>query len=178
MKEWNVVVTSYMRQEDRLFKELAGLGEFHHSGFREVIIGLVPDVGEFLETLRRWWDAKPFLQDLLSAVVPLRSVFPFTLENLLPRLKEAALALGPEIGDRAFYVRVKRRGHKGELSSQELEQDLDEFLKDELAARGQQCHIDFESPEIILVVEIIHNQCGLGLVSRELKARYPFIKVK
>ena len=132
MKEWNVVLTSYMRQEHRLLGELAGLGAFQTSGFKEVIIGLVPDVGEFLETLRRWWDEKLFLQDLLSAVVPLKLVFPFTLENLLPRLKAEALALGPEIGDRAFYVRLKRRGHKGELSSQPVEQALDQFLKEEL----------------------------------------------
>ena len=178
MKEWNVVVTSYMRQERRLLQELAGLGEFQPSGFREVIIGLVPDSGEFLETLRRYWDEKPFWQDLLSSVVPLRTVFPFTLENLGPRLKEAALALGPEIDDRAFYVRLKRRGHKGEFSSQEVEQGLDQFLKEELEARGQKCHIDFEAPEVIVVVETIHNQCGLGLITREMKERYPFIKVK
>jgi len=29
-----------------------------------------------------------------------------------------------------------------------------------------------------VVVEIIHNQCGLGLITREMKERYPFIKLK
>lgn len=178
MKDWNVVVTSFMNQEYRLLPELAGLGDFHPSGFRDVIIGKVPDVGQFLETLRRSWDEKPFLPELLSTMVPLREVFPFSLENLEERLREKVLALGPEIGDRAFYVRLKRRGHKGELSSQLLEQGLDQFLKEELGSRGQKSHIDFEAPEVIVVVEIIHNQCGLGLVTREMKERYPFIKVK
>ncbi len=178
MKEWNVVVTSFMGQERRLRRELTGLGEFQSSGFREVIVGLVPDVGEFLETLKRFGDEKPFLAEFLSAVVPLREVFPFTLENLVARLQERTLALGPEIDDKAFYVRLKRRGHKGELDSQAVEQALDEFLKEELASRGQKCHIDFAAPEVIVVVEIIHNQCGLGLVTREMKERYPFIKVK
>ncbi len=178
MKEWNVVVTSHMDQEHQLRRELEGLGEFQPSGFREVMLGRVPHVEEFLETLRRLWEEKPFLPELLSTVVPLRLVFPFTLENLVERLKEETLILSPEIGDRAFYVRMKRRGHKGELSSLEVEQALDQFLKDELAARGQKGHIDFDNPEIILVVETIHNQCGLGLVSREMKERYPFVKVK
>jgi tRNA(Ser,Leu) C12 N-acetylase TAN1 len=178
MKEWNVVVTSHMNQERRLLRELEPLGEFHPSGFREVIIGQVPDVPGFLEILRQYWAEKPFFPHLLSTVVPLRVVFAFTLENLLLRLKEEALALGPEIGDAPFYVRMKRRGHKGELSSLEVEQALDEFLKEELAARGQRCHIDFDQAEVILIVETIHNQCGLGLVTREMKERYSFIKVK
>jgi len=178
MKDWNVVVTSFMNQEYRLLTKLAGLGDFHLSGFREVIIGKVLDVGQFLETLKRYWDEKPFLPELLSTIVPLREVFPFTLENIEERLREKVLALIPEIGDRAFYVRLKRRGRKGELSSQEMEQTLDQFLKEELASRGKKSRVDFEAAEVMVVVELIHNQCGLGLVTREMKERYPFIKVK
>jgi len=178
MKDWNVVVTSFMNQEHRLLLELTGWGDFQPSGFREVILGKVPDLDKFLETLKHLWDKQPFLPELLSSVVPVREVFPFTLENLLPKLQEKVLALGPEIDDHAFYVRLKRRGHKGELDSQQMEQALDQFLKEELESRGQKCHIDFEAPEVIVVVETIHNQCGLGLVTREMKERYPFIKVK
>jgi tRNA(Ser,Leu) C12 N-acetylase TAN1 len=178
MKDWNVVLTSHMDQERQLLRELEGLGEFHPSGFREVILGKVADIEKFLEILRQFWEEKPFLPELLSTVTPVRLIFPFTLENLVERLKEEALILAPEIGDRAFYVRMKRRGHKGEISSLEVEQALDEYLKAGLTARGHQAHVDFEAPEVILVVETIHNQCGLGLVTREMKERYPFIKVK
>lgn len=178
MKDWNVVITSHMGEESRLLRELEDLGEFHPSGFREVILGKVPDVAGFLETLRRGWEEKPYLPIILSTVIPVRVVFPFTLENLLPQLRERVLDFIPEIGNAPFYVRMKRRGHKGELSSQEVEQALDPFLLEELAARGLKGHIDFDAPEVILVVETIHNQCGLGLVTREIKERYPFIKVK
>ncbi|MBM4295085.1 MAG: hypothetical protein FJ126_09330 [Deltaproteobacteria bacterium] len=178
MKEWNVVITSQMGEEPRLLKELADLGEFHPSGFRAVFLGKVPDVGGFLETLNRHWEEKPYLPHLLSTVTPIRTVFPFTLENLSSRLREKVLDFIEEIGDAAFYVRMKRRGHKGELSSQEVEQALDRFLLEELEARGRQGHIDFEAAEVFVVVETIHNQCGLGLVTREMKEKYPFIKVK
>jgi len=178
MKDWNVVITSHIYQESRLLRELRGLGDFHLTGFHSVLVGQVADIYEFMEIVRGRWEKMPFLPEILSSVVPIRKVFPFTLENLLARLQEEALALGPEIGDRAFYVRMQRRGHKGELSSQEVEQALDQFLKDELTARGQKCHIDFAAAEAVVVVETIHNQCGLGLVTREMKERYPFIKVK
>ena len=178
MKDWNMVLTSQMGQERRLLQEMAGYGEFHASGFRAVVIGKVPDTSEFLETLKRAWETQPFLPEILSTALPVQGVFPFTLENLLDRLKQEALSLLPEIDAKPFYVRVKRRGHKGEISSQAVEQALDRFLLDELAARGRQGRIDFQEPEVILFIELLHNQCGLTLITREMKERYPFIRVK
>ncbi len=178
MKDWNVVVTSQMGQEPRLLRELAGLGEFQASGFREVLIGKVPDQWEFLENLRKRWQEQPFLPEILSTAAPLTALFAFTLENLLPRLREAARAFLPHLANRSFYVRVKRRGHKGEIKSQEVEQDLDRFLLDALAAQDTPGRIDFHDPDAILLVELLHNQCGLGLISREMRRQYPFIKVK
>ena len=55
---------------------------------------------------------------------------------------------------------------------------LNHFLLDELTARGQKCRVDFTAAEIIVVIEAIHTQCGLDLVTKEMKARFPFIKVK
>lgn len=178
MKDWNVVLTSQMGQENRLMREISEYGEFQFSGFRAVIIGKVADPQEFLESLKHAWETQPFLPSILSTAVPVRVVFPFTLDNLMDRLKQEALAFLPEIDEKRFYVRVKRRGHKGEVSSLEVEQTLDRFLLEELAARGQQGRIDFHEPEAILFIELLHNQAGLTLITREMKERYPFIKVK
>jgi adenylyl- and sulfurtransferase ThiI len=115
---------------------------------------------------------------MLSTATPIQALFPFTLEDLLERLKLEALAFLPAIGEKPFYVRVKRRGHKGEISSQEVEQALDRFLLDELATQGREGRIDFNQPDCILLVELLHNQGGLTLITREMKERYPFIKVK
>lgn len=178
MKDWNVILTSRMGQEHRLLQEMADYGEFHGSSFREVVIGKVPDLAEFMEILKHNWETQPFLPEILSTAMPVQALFPFTLENLLDRLKQEALVLLPRLAGQAFYVRVKRRGHKGEISSQEVEQALDRFLLDELAARGQQGRVDFDRPDVILFVELLHNQCGLTLITKDMKARYPFIKVK
>jgi tRNA(Ser,Leu) C12 N-acetylase TAN1 len=176
MKDWNVVITTHMYQENRLMLELADLGEFGHSGFTSVVVGKVRDLHEFLETLRNRWEHAPFLYDeILGSVVPVRVMFPFTLESLLERLQEEALALGPELQGKAFYVRMKRRGHKGEISSQEIEQALDRFLKEKVCEPEDRCHIDFEQADVIVMIETVHNQCGVGLITREMKERYPFI---
>lgn len=178
MPEWNVVLTSHTNQEQRLRLELADLGEFRPTGFREVLTGQVPDTLAFLERLRKRWLEQPFLPEILSTVVPVRAMFPFTLENLVARLEEHLKPLAPEIGAQPFYVRLKRRGHKGVIASQEVEQALDRFLKEEIAALGLTPTIDFTDPGVIVVVETIHTQCGVGLITREMKARYPFVKVK
>ena len=88
MRDWNVVVTNSKNNERRLLQDLKKLGEFKRSGFREVIIGKVKEVGEFLETLKRCWEDRPFLRHFLSTVVPLRVVFLFTMESLEGRLKQ------------------------------------------------------------------------------------------
>lgn len=178
MKEWNVVLTSHPNQERRLLQELVGLGEFQPSGFREVIIGLVGDLNTFLETLRHRWQKQPFLPEILSTVIPVRAMFPFTTADLMTRLQEHLTPLAQEIGDRSFYVRLKRRGHKGELHSQEIEQALDRFLTEEITTLGFSPVIDFTEPQCIVVVELIHNQGGVGFMTQEHKARYPFIKVR
>ena len=178
MKDWNLVITSFMRQERRLLQELSGMGEFQPSGFAAVILGKVSDVHAFMEKLRELYGKSPVLSDLLSTVVPVRTVFPFTLENLETRLEEEIRALAPEIGGRAFYVRMKRRGHKGELKSVELEQTLDRFLKEEFCSQGQNCFVDFQAAEVIVVIETVHSQCGVGLVIREMKERYPFVRIE
>jgi len=175
MHEWNVVLTSHPNQEQRLLQEVAGLGEFQPSGFREVIVGLVADLQAFLETLRQRWQTQPFLPEILSTVAPVRAMFPFTLDDLRDRLQEHLEPLAREIDGRPFYVRLKRRGHKGKIHSQEVEQALDDFLKKEIAAQGFSPVIDFTEPECVVVVEIIHNQAGVGFVTREHLARYPFL---
>jgi|UniRef100_A0A7C5EW59 tRNA(Ser,Leu) C12 N-acetylase TAN1 len=178
MKDWNVVLTSHINQERRLMRELADLGEFAPSGFREVVLGRVAEVPGFLTAIMQRWKEQPFFQEVLSSVVPVRLVFPFTLENLVPRLMEHLRPWAAEIGARPFFVRLKRRGHKGEIKSQEVEQTLDRFLKEEIAGLGFTPTIDFSHPEAIVVVEVVHNQCGLGLITRELMEGYPFIRIK
>lgn len=178
MKDWNVILTSPMGEERRLLQEVRDYGEFQPSGFRAVMVGKVADPMGFLETLKHKWETQPFFALMLGTATPIQAFFPFTPANLMERLRQKALAFLPAIGEKPFYVRVKRRGHKGEISSQEVEQTLDRFVLDELAAQGLQGRIDFNRPACLLMVELLHDHCGLSLITREMQERYPFIKVK
>jgi tRNA(Ser,Leu) C12 N-acetylase TAN1 len=83
-----------------------------------------------------------------------------------------------KIEDKKFYVRVKRRGHKGEISSQEIEREIAGFLVGNLEKTGKEAHVSFDDPDIIILVETIGNWAGVTSITREMKERYALLKVK
>lgn len=74
--------------------------------------------------------------------------------------------------------RVKRRGHKGELSSLEIEKEMSAFIINALENAGKQAQVNFEDPDKFIIVETIGNRAGVGLITREMRERYPLIRVK
>lgn len=73
---------------------------------------------------------------------------------------------------------MERRGFKGRLNSLEIEQEMDRLLKERLLKAGKGCEIELEDPDDILVVETVADWCGVSFITREMKERYPFIKVR
>jgi tRNA(Ser,Leu) C12 N-acetylase TAN1 len=185
MKDWNLVVTSAAggMKERLLLRELRQLGEFAPAGFRSVYLGRAEDVGKFLGDLREATELMPEAFAALGHVVPIDETHSFEPGEFREAARQAVLPLAERIGPRRFIVRAKRRGYKGVLSSLEVERELAELLLAELERAGFEpkdniAKIDFEDPDVILAVEIFPNRFGLSLISREMKARYPFIKVK
>jgi pyruvate/2-oxoglutarate/acetoin dehydrogenase E1 component len=41
-----------------------------------------------------------------------------------------------------------------------------------------QVHLSFGDPNVIIIVETVGNWIGVASITREMKERYPFIKVK
>jgi tRNA(Ser,Leu) C12 N-acetylase TAN1 len=115
----------------------------------------------------------------LSQIVPIEKSFDFDLADFKDRLKEALLPSARELENNSkFCVRVKRRGHKGELSSQDIEKEMAAFIIDALEKDGKQAQVRFEDPDKLIIVETIGNRAGVGLIPREMRERYPFIRVK
>lgn len=178
MEEFNILATAQRAEEGRLLRALRRLGEFTHSGFRDVVIGRVKDIERFLEEIEVLRQRSPNEIAALSQIVPIERSFRFNLENIMDKLKEALLPYADVIDSKSFYVRVVRRGHKGELSSLEIEQALDAFMRAELEKRSQEVRIDFKDPDLIIVVETVADLAGVGLISRQMKEKYPFIRIK
>jgi len=114
----------------------------------------------------------------LSQVVPLERTFHFNLPDFMDRLKETISPYAERIKDKKFYVRVKRRGHKGEISSQEVEKESAGFILETLEKAGKQAHVKFDDPDAIIVVETIADWAGLAFITRQMKEKYPLVKIK
>jgi tRNA(Ser,Leu) C12 N-acetylase TAN1 len=37
--------------------------------------------------------------------------------------------------------------------------------------------VDFHDPDIIIAIEIVGDECGIGFITKSLRERYPFVKV-
>ena len=174
LKPWNVLVTSLLGQERIVFRKLRQAGEFRRCDFKDVFLGWTDDMEAFLGAVL----VNTLLRERVGKVVPIELTFSFQAEDFEEKLGTAALSLLPRLADSSFHVRMERRGFKGRLNSLGIEQEMDRLLKERLLAAGNGCEIDFKDPDHIVVVETVAAWGGVGLITREMKERYPFIKVK
>lgn len=178
MTAWNVLATAQPHQLQRLFDILRAHGEFQHAPFRGVIVGLVADPGALFEALLAREARKGGTLAAIGHIVPIDRTFGFEPEALEALLREAVAPYAAAIAAGGFHVRMERRGLKGLLHSQPIEQALAEHLLALLEGAGQAARIDFSDPDAVVVVETLGNLCGVGLVTRALTARYPFVHAR
>ncbi len=177
--KWNVLATAFMRKERHLLRFLREYGEFRGSGFRDVVVGQVESVEAFLDALADTRREHPGRLRHLSQIVPVDKTFQFELSDFRVKLKDAVVPYAEQLeNDCRFSIRVKRRGHKGVLSSLEIEKEMTVFLLDVLEKSGKQARVSFEDPDKFIIVETIGNRAGIGLITRAMRERCPFIRVK
>jgi tRNA(Ser,Leu) C12 N-acetylase TAN1 len=174
---WNLIVTSRQGAQRRLRRALYRLVGLERSGFRNVLVGHVQDAEAFLAALGELRSARPALDRWLGKAIVVERTFPVDPATFQARLREEAAGFVDRLAGRSFHVRVERRGHKGVIDSHACEQALGAFLWAALEGRGARPVVDFEDPDAVLVVELIGDTAGLALVTRELRARFPFVKV-
>ena len=178
MKEWNILATATREQERYLLRFLNGYGEFKGSGFRDVVLGRVEEIDVFLRALENLREENPIKLNPLSQIVPLEKTFHFNLSDFKDILKEILSSYVDRIENKKFYLRVKRRGHKGEISSLEVEKEVADFIMGSLEKAGKKAHVSFNDPDCILIVETIRNWAGVGFITKEMKEKYSLIKIK
>ncbi len=175
--DWNVVATTQSDSFLRAQQLLARFGAVASTDLYNVIVMRVNDPSAFLRAFADRAATDPRLLNSIARIVPLRHTFDFSgRDEFERRATESILRLAGELEGRSFHVRVKRRGHKGEISSRSEETLLQTVLIGELARRGRPGRISYDDPDAIIDVETAGDRAGLSLWTREDIARFPFLK--
>jgi tRNA(Ser,Leu) C12 N-acetylase TAN1 len=172
-----VLATALEGRRDALLAALRPLGTFGGSGYRNVLVGFVPDVTAFLEAVREELLRGGLLSSALARVVPVELHTEIDPADAAAMLAAAAEPLLDRLATGTFYVRVERRGLKGKIDSAALERDVGTRLWRALEARGQVPRVVFHDPDHVLAIETLGRNAGLALLSRTLRMRYPFVRV-
>ena len=178
VEEWNILATAQKGQERYVLRFLKSRGEFRRSGYRDVVLGYVADVPAFLDALESIRAEAPQKLRSLGQIVPLERNFEFDVADFRDRAKEAVVPYIDQLENCRFFVRVVRRGHKGEISGMETEKELDGFILESLEKKGKQATVNIEEFEKMIIIETVENRAGAGLITKELKEKYPLVKVK
>lgn len=177
LPSWNVVVTAKDHEQRHLARLVKRLGDFRWTPFLGLLVGRVEDHEAFCEQLCRSEEQRPGFLRPLARLIPIDRMFTFQVEHLPDQLARAVLAYADRIDSGSFYVRIERRGHAGDIHSQLLEQKLGRTLLTHLREQGAAPLIDFKDPDVIVAVELIGDECGVGLITRTMRKRFPFVKV-
>ena len=177
LPSWNVVVTAKDHEQRHLARCVKRLGDFRWTPFLGLLVGRVEDHEAFCEQLLRSEEERPGFLRPLARLIPTDRTFVFQVEHLPSLLERAVLAYADRIDSGSLYVRIERRGHAGDIHSQPLEQQLDPTLLAHLREQGAVPLIDFKDPDAIVAVELIVDECGVGLITRTMRERFPFVKV-
>jgi len=178
MAGWNVLATSLEGHRDTLLMQLRRFGRFRGAGYRNVVVGQVEEVPVFLERVREALARDPFLPSALAKLVPIEKTVRIEARNAATTLTEAAEPFLDRLAGGSFFVRLERRGLKGQLHSPTLEREVADPVWRALESRGTHPRVDFRDPDNILVIETIGDEAGLTVLSRALRHDYPFVKVR
>lgn len=178
--DWNVIVTVRPgpQHEQEALSALARFGRFRPTHFRDVCLGQVRDTAAFLEALRSALEEQPHWTDCIARVIPAEQTVSFTPETLLERLKEAIAPLATRVSKGSFCVRLERRGLAGRVRTQEIEAALGDHVSELAAAQGTELQVDLKDPDFVIAAEIVGQECGVSLLSRALRERYPFVQTR
>jgi tRNA(Ser,Leu) C12 N-acetylase TAN1 len=177
---WNVIVTteSGRRRFRTAFDGLRRLGAFWTVPFKGVCVGHVADVPAFLEALR---GAKARGEPWALAVaraIPVERSFAFTPETFREQLKAAVAPLAARIGPGPFHFRLERRGLAGQVASDVIEREIADHVFSLAAAHGAALQTSFSDADTVLAAETVGDECGVALLPRALRERFPFVATR
>lgn len=177
MRNWNVIVTVAPGpgRQSRLLGQLRRLGHFERTEFKNVCLGHVENLAQFLETLRAARENdKPWFADVGRAI-PVEQTFSFTPETLTEQLKQGIAPFVERMSEGTFHVRLERRGLHGQVMSQEVERQAGEHLKALAEAAGKRLQVSFVNADYVVAAETVGTECGIALFDRAFRESFPFV---
>jgi tRNA(Ser,Leu) C12 N-acetylase TAN1 len=177
---WNVLVTVQPapRTVHQLLDALHVFGEFRMTPFHYVCRGWVKHIPTFLDAVLEAQQAGRHWTRHIARVVPIVCSFEFAPDSLQGKLEAAAAELASSIAGGTCFVRVERRGLPEEVHSADLERAVADRLFSAVEAHGGVLHTSFSDPDYIVAIETLDTECGIALITREIRRRYPFVRVR
>lgn len=176
MHDWNVVVSVRSECYQWVRQRLREYARVDRTDYYNILALRVADPDVFIDELCGATVADPRLRACLARAMPAPHSFLFqTAEEFEQRARQAVAHFLPALGGKTFYVRMHRRGFRGTLASQKLEQLLDKYLLESLAAAGTPGQVRFADADAVVVIETVGQWAGVALVTRALWTRCPFV---
>jgi tRNA(Ser,Leu) C12 N-acetylase TAN1 len=168
-----VLLTSHRYGERELLEQLKEFGEFYQTGFKDVVRGRVENLEAFLQELEK---RNIFT---LSRVVPIEKSFIFSPEKVIEEFCKAVEPFLKKIRKgESFSVIVVRRGLKGVFSSQEVAREVGTFISKVLEERdGEKPKVNLRDADKTFIFETLGRWCGVGIISREMRKKYFYLKL-
>lgn len=177
MSEWNAVVSVYEYGWKEAIEKLGSFGTLTKTPFLNVLLLKADNIEMLPEKLKEGMAHDPATWSFLSRLIPVSHTFTFqSPEAFEEKAKDVVLGWAQELAGHSFHIRMKRRGFKGKLSSQDEERFLDTFLLETLEKAGTPAYIAFDDPDFIIAIETVGSWAGLSIWKREELHRYPFIR--
>lgn len=173
--DWNVIVT-LRRHDPRVCALLGALGEAAPTGLFNVLVMRVEDIHALLAHLEERPPDDP-LRAAIGRVLPVTHKLTFaTADELEQQVEALLLGWAPALAGRSLHVRMRRRGHKGELHALDLERRLGAALLAELARQGTPGRIALDDPDVVISIELLGTIAGVAVWSRAELARSPLLR--
>ncbi|MBP1684838.1 MAG: domain RNA-binding protein [Deltaproteobacteria bacterium] len=175
--DWNVLVTSRERAQRRLRQTFRPLIRLRNSGFRNVLIGRAGAVEDFLTAVWEHGERRPSMRRWLGRILPIERTFLVDPAGFEAQIQAETDPLVDRLSGHSYHVRVERRGHKGLINTRTSERALGEHIFAVLESRGQPPAVVFHEPDVVIVIEVVGDVAGVGLVTRRLREQCPFVRV-
>lgn len=177
IQDWNAVVTLIPEGDRDALRVLRDFGEVSKTPFRGVFVMRADlDAVELQEGIRDRLLVDKTLANSVSRIVPVTARFSFaSSQEFRARLEAAVEPWADELAGKAFHVRMHRRGHHADLSSQEEEKALGEFLLRRLADQPG-TRVVFEDPDVVIAVETVGEEAGVSRWARDDLDRYELLR--